>query len=554
MIKNPILPGFNPDPCICRKGDDFYIAVSSFEWFPGIPIYHSGDMKHWELYTHALQNPDDPDLKKLPSAKGVWAPCLTYCETEDLFYVIYGVMNSMNGRYFDVDNYLITARDLRGPWSSPVYLHSAGFDASIFHDNDGRKYIVSLEWETRSSYEKPGPISIVEYDPVKKEIVGIPKPLWRGGTDRGCIEAPHLTRHGDYYYLMCAEGGTGYYHSVTMARSKYVCGPYEPDPENPILTSNPANVNERADWDHLKPRYYNPCSQLQKSGHGSYVDLPNGETWMVHLTARPFVPELRCTLGRETAVQRMAWTQDGWLRLKSGGNEAQEYVAESTLPDMPSHSLQTHDDFNEDSLMPGYYAPRIDPKSFTDLKTRPGWIRLRGQESACSLNKVSLLARKLTSIKALATTKLEFLPLSYHHTAGLTLYYDNMNFAYLHKYYSETLGHSALAVMYVENGIKHEYMESRTAVNDDTPVWMRLEISGRKTQFYWSENGTDFEKIGPVLDTSKFSDEYSQYGEFTGSFVGITCWDTMMHRHTADFDFFEYKSDESEAADTLFKE
>lgn len=274
MIQNPILPGFHPDPCICRKGDDFYIAVSSFEWFPGIPIYHSKDMKHWELYSHALQNDENPDLKKLPSAKGIWAPCLTYCEAEDLFYVVYGVMNSMNARYFDVDNFLITAKDPKDPWSEPVYLHSTGFDASLFHDDDGRKYLVALDWETREAYEKPDPINIVEYDPVKKEIIGMPKPFWRGGTDRGCIEAPHLTKHGDYYYIMCAEGGTGYYHSVTMGRSKNIWGPYEPDPCNPILTSSPENHNERADWDHLKPRYYNPDSKLQKCGHASYVNLP----------------------------------------------------------------------------------------------------------------------------------------------------------------------------------------------------------------------------------------------------------------------------------------
>ena len=306
MIQNPILPGFHADPCICRKGNDFYIAVSSFEWFPGIPIYHSRDMKSWELYSHALQNDREPDLRKLPSAKGIWAPCLTYCEADELFYVVYGVMNSMNARYFDVDNYLITAKDPKGPWSEPVYLHSTGFDASMFHDDDGKKYIVALDWETRTAYEKPGPINIVEYDPEKKTIVGMPKAFWRGGTDRGCIEAPHLTKRGDYYYIMCAEGGTGYYHSVTVGRSKNIWGPYEPDPCNPILTSSPGDFNERSDWDHLKPRYYNPDSVLQKSGHASYVDLSNGETWMVHLTARPFVPELRCTLGRETAIQRIS--------------------------------------------------------------------------------------------------------------------------------------------------------------------------------------------------------------------------------------------------------
>ena len=144
MIQNPVFKGFNPDPSICRRGDDYYVAVSSFEWFPGLPVYHSRDLKHWQLLTHVLTDDNNPDLKKLPSAKGIWAPSLTWCEEEKLFYVIYGVMNSMNSRYFDVDNYLITASEITGPWNEPVYLHSAGFDASILHDTDGKKWIVSL--------------------------------------------------------------------------------------------------------------------------------------------------------------------------------------------------------------------------------------------------------------------------------------------------------------------------------------------------------------------------------------------------------------------------
>lgn len=191
MLRNPILKGFNPNPCICKKGDDYYIAVSTFEWFPGIPIYHSKDMKHWELYTHVLTDDSNHDLKKLPSRQKIWAPCLTYCEEEDLFYVVYGVMNSMNARYFDVDNFVITAKNIEGPWSEPVYLHSSGFDASILHDDDGRKYIVSLDWETREGYEKPGVIAISEYDPVKKRSSAIQKgsgkAVQTAGCDRGSL-------------------------------------------------------------------------------------------------------------------------------------------------------------------------------------------------------------------------------------------------------------------------------------------------------------------------------------------------------------------------------
>lgn len=542
MIKNPIFKGFNPDPCICRKGDDYYIAVSTFEWMPGIPIYHSKDMKNWELYTHVLTD-EQVDLKKLPSAKGIWAPCLTYCEEEDLFYVVYGVMNSMNARYFDVDNYLVTAKDIRGPWSEPVYLHSAGFDASILHDDDGRKWIVSLEWETREGYEKPGVICLVEYSPKEKAVVGYPKRIWRGGTDRGCIEAPHLTKRNGYYYIMCAEGGTGYNHCVTMGRSKNVWGPYEGDPKNPIVTSIPGESNERHDPDHLKPKYFNPDSVLQKSGHGSYVETSLGEVYLVHLCSRPFAPELRCTLGRETAIQKMEWTEDGWLRMADGDNLAKEYVEESKLPEYPVPQIPDFDDFDGEELGNWYYAPRIMPQSFADVKARPGYVRIRGQESRTSLNKVSILARKLTSVYATVTTKMEYKPEVYQHSAGLIIYYDNMNYINLRKYYSQTLGGSALSIIQLENGEKTEYLDTRIAV-EDVPIYLRLRIEGRQLWFEWSYDGENYTRIGRTFDTTKFSDEYCKYGEFTGTFVGLTCADRVLHKHYADFDFFSYEADE----------
>ena len=189
-------------------------------------------------------------------------------------------------------------------------------------------------------------ICCVEYDPKTKHVVGYPKRIWRGATDRGCIEAPHLTKRDGWYYIMCAEGGTGYNHAVTMGRSRNVWGPYEPDPIGAVVTSQPEESNERADPDHLKPKYFNPASVLQKSGHGSYVDLPNGETYLVHLTARPFVPELRCTLGRETAIQKMTWTEDGWLRMADGSNLAKLEVEEPGLSDVPMPQIPSHDDFD----------------------------------------------------------------------------------------------------------------------------------------------------------------------------------------------------------------
>lgn len=576
MISNPIFPGFNPDPCACRKGQDYYVAVSTFEWMPGIPVYHSRDLKNWELLTHILTDDEKVNLRRLPSAKGIWAPCLTYCEDDGLFYLVYGIMNSMNARYFDIDNYVITARDIEGPWSEPVYLHSAGFDASMFHDDDGRKWLVSLEWETRDGYEKPGVICLVEYSSEKKAIDGYPKRIWRGGTDRGCIEAPHLTKHNGWYYIMCAEGGTGYNHCVTMGRSRNVWGPYESDPANPILTSAPGVSYERHDPDHLKPKYYNPDSILQKSGHGSYVETTEGEVYLFYHTARPFVPELRCTLGRETAIQKMRWTKDGWLRMDTGENRlsgsdcekvsecmggrsntlrrnqpenlARIETQESSLPEYPMPKIPDFDDFDSGELGNWYYAPRIMPQSFADVNARPGYVRIRGQEARTSLNRVSILARKLTSVYARVTTKMEFEPEVYQHSAGLILYYDNMNYVNLRKYYSETLGSPALSVVQLENGTKTEYNDWRVPAPGGA-VWMRLYVEGRKIWFEWSADGEDYRKIGPEFDTTKFSDEYCKYGEFTGTMVGVTCADRMKHEKYADFDFFEYIADEAKGVE-----
>lgn len=544
MIINPILRGFNPDPSICRRGDEYFVAVSSFEWMPGIPIYRSQDLKNWELYSHVFTDDTMIDLKKLPSAKGLWAPCLTWCEEDGRFYLVYGVMNSMNARYFDVDNFVITAPDVRGPWSAPVYLHSAGFDASMFHDENGRKYVVSLQWETRENYEHPGIISLVEYDPRRKEIVGYPQGIWRGGTDRGCIEAPHITKHAGRYYLMCAEGGTGYNHCVTMARAENISGPYVGDPENPILTSSPGYSYERDDADHLKPKYFNPNSVLQKSGHASYVDLPNGQTYLVHLCSRPFVPELRCTLGRETAIQKMQWTEDGWLRLAAGGNLARLEVPEPDLPACPLPNPPEMDDFDSAVLANFYYAPRISPARFADVQARPGFVRLRGQEALTSLNKVSILARRLTSVFARVATKMEYEPKVPHQNAGLVMYYDNMNHVCLRKYMSETLKGPALLVSHMENGTRTQYLGERIPAPKG-PVWMRLIVEGRESWFEWSADGETYMPIGPHFETSRFSDEYCEYGEFTGTMAGLMCVDRIRHSLCADFDFFEYFADET---------
>jgi len=558
MIQNPIFKGFNPDPSICRRGDDYYVAVSSFEWFPGIPIYHSKDLTHWELRTHALTDDRAVNLRGLPSAKGIWAPCLTWCEDDQLFYVIYGVMNSMHGRYFDVDNYLITAPDITGPWSEPVYLHSSGYDASILHDTDGKKWIVAVDWETRENYN--GGICLVEYSVEQRAIVGYPKRIWSGATGFGA-EGPHLTRSGRYYYLMGAEGGTGYGHCVTMARAENIWGPYENDPNNPILTSVGADDfdkklsdYEQPDFsvlnvkDYLRAECFNPQLLLQKAGHGSYVTTPGGEVYMVHLCGRPLRPELCCPLGRESAIQKMRWTEQGWLRMDAEDNLPKTYVEPPRLPAYPFTPESTTDHFDNTVLRNSYYAPRISPTSFTCLEARPGYVRLRGQESLSSVNQVSLLARKLTAVHATLKTKLDFTPEVFQHSAGLVLYYDNMNYLYLCKYYDEAKGSAALSVIHMDNGFKRED-HSADVLLDSREVYLALSIAGRSISLSWSYQDADYKPVGKTYETWRFSDEYSEHGEFTGCFIGLACVDSLLHRHSADFDFFSYQADETREID-----
>lgn len=534
MIQNPILRGFNPDPCICRKGDDYYIVVSSFEWLPGLPVYHSKDLKNWELYTHILKDESMIDVSRLPSGQGVWAPCISYCEQDDLFYVVYG---SVVPRGTNIDNYLITAKDIKGPWSEPIYLQSSGFDASLFHDDDGRKWVVSLEWERREGYQKPGAICLAEYSHKEKKVIDYPKRIWAGGTTRGWIEGPHIYKHNGKYYIMCAEGGTGFHHCTSMGRADNIFGPYEKDPQNPIITSIITDGTEGiiSKVDNLK--FYNPDILLQKSGHASLVETQDGEYYAVHLCSRPFVPELRCTLGRETAIQKMTWTEDGWLRKKNGYALADEFCEESTLPEVDTREIPEYDDFNDDKIGMFYYAPRHSISTFANVWEKPGYVRIRGQEVLDSFDKVSILARKLTSVHMIITTKMKFKPEVHQHTAGLVLYYDNLNYLYLRKYFSETLGASALSIVHAEKGVIKEFTDTRVKVSDED-IFLRMIIDGNRTYFQWSY-GEEYVHIGGEFDTSKFSDEYC--GEFTGTFIGITCTDGVFRRQYADFDFFEMK-------------
>ena len=249
MIQNPILPGFCPDPSIIRVGNDYYIANSSFEWWPGVKIYHSKDLKHYEQLPSPLNRLSQLNMIGEGDSCGVWAPDISW--NGEYFWLIYTDVKTRTGGLFNTHNYLVKSKDIRGGWSEPVYLNSSGFDPSVFHDTDGKMYIVNMINNFKG-------ILVQEYDPVQECLVGEAKNVFPG-TGRGYTEGPHIYHIGEYYYLLMAEGGTGYDHMVTMARSKSLWGPYEEDPGNPVLTSDMENPDE-----------------LQRCGHADSVCTQNG--------------------------------------------------------------------------------------------------------------------------------------------------------------------------------------------------------------------------------------------------------------------------------------
>jgi xylan 1,4-beta-xylosidase len=423
-----------------------------------------------------------------------------------------------------VHNYVITAKNIKGPWSKPVYLNSSGFDASMFHDDDGKKWLLNELHDHRNYDKRFAGIIIQEYDPKKKKLVGPIKNIFKG-SPLGGTEGPHIYKRNGYYYLMTAEGGTGYNHAVTLARSKNIFGPYEVHPDNPILTSRD------------KPKL-----ELQKAGHASLVETQNGQWYIVHLCGRPIMPQKRCVLGRETAIQKVKWDSDGWLRLEAGSNSPQVNVPAPGLPLHPFEPEPARDDFDSKKLNVHFNTLRVVPdESWLSLTQKPGWLRLYGRESLGSKFRQSLVARRITSLNCMAQTCVEFEPQTYQQAAGLICFYDTQNYYYLKVTHTENV-EKCVTVCYSQN---NEYTEltSQMIPLKQKHCHLRAEISHDKLYLSYSLDGKQWHKIDEAFDITTLSDEFCKEGRFTGAFVGICAQDISGRRAIADFDYFEYRAE-----------
>lgn len=511
-VKNPILPGFNPDPNVLKVEETYYIAVSSFEWLPGVRIYQSNDLVNWEHETDILT--EQVDLRGNPQNGSIWAPQISY--SNGLFYLIYTDVKSTKRPFKDSHNYLITAPSINGPWSKPVYLNSSGFDPSLFHDADGRKWLLNEIWDYRlTTGNKSAGIVMQEFDGENEALIG---PVYKifDGTELAKTEAPHLYRHGDYYYLITAEGGTGSGHAVTVCRSKEITGPYELDPHYPMLTAKDK-----------------PASPLQCSGHGSIVQTSTGHWYMVYLCTRPLQGNA-AILGRETAIQEVYWTEDGWLRLVMGGNGPllETDIITTNMTEQRKHT-DFKDDFN-DALEKEWNTLRIlADEAWCDLKSRNSYLRIHAGESIQSLFEHHLLAVRQKDFHFIAETKLDYTPKTFNQMAGLLLYLNDNNYLYAYLTNDEEAGR-VIRLMKCAEG---EFTLSPVCIKlGDREVKFKVEVNGPVANFYYQTgDSTAWQEIDDAQDVMFLS------GGFTGNFVGIAVHDLDRKANSyADFDYFEY--------------
>lgn len=530
-IQNPILKGFNPDPSILRVGDDYYVATSTFEWYPGVQIHHSRDLKHWRLLTRPLNRASQLDMRGDPDSCGIWAPCLSH--DGEQFYLIYtdvkrygrtSVGGAAGASLRDFHNYLVTAKTIDGEWSDPVYINSSGFDPSLFHDDDGRKWFVNMLWDHRPGNNRFAGIVAQEYSPKEKKLIGERVNIFKG-TSLGLTEAPHLYKRDGLYYLLTAEGGTAWNHAVTMARSSNLLGPYELHPDKYIISAR-----------------NRPDAPLQRAGHADLAETQDGETYMVYLCGRPLKNRGRCTLGRETAIQKMRW-RDGWLYTEGEAGLPQITTPAPRLTPHAFSRAPERDDFDAPDLAIDFQwlrTPRA--QDVFSLTARPGHLRIYGRESIGSLFTQGLVARRQQSHCYSAETLMDFEPAHYQQAAGLVCYYGGNKFHYLHVSHDETLGKHIRVMSALPDAPMGDAFTPPIVIPAG-PVGLRVEVDDERLWFAYRQAGGAWQRLPQTFDASILSDEAQMPGtpNFTGAFVGMACQDMAGTATPADFDWFCYR-------------
>ena len=515
-IKNPLLPGFYPDPSIVRVGDDFYMVTSSFSFFPGVPIFHSRDLAHWEQIGHVLDRPSQLPLGADWISGGIFAPTLRF--HDGVFYMITTNVDHCG-------NFIVTAEYPAGPWSEPHWIEGAvGIDPSLFWDDDGKAYYTG----TGTGDMRHNHIWISEIDLQEFRLVGEKKDIWGGSQVLAwCPEAPHLYKKDGWYYLMVAEGGTFINHSVQMARCRTINGDYEICPRNPIIS-------------HRHMPILNPISV---TGHADITDTQNGEWWMVLLAVRPYAGG-HYNLGRETFMVPMVWAEDGWPMID---NETGLVNEEERLPNLPRciyPPMPETDNFESSTLQMQWNTIHPPLDMFYSLTERPGYLRLNLRpevmEEICT---PSFVGRRQRHKEFLAKTAMEFIPSTPLEEAGIALVQDD-RFHYLMTV-RESNGKRVLQLWKTEKGLRTLVKETvlKTGEGDKTSrIYLSVQGHTDGYTFYYGYDEQEMLPFVSYMDGSLLSSVVNE--GFTGAYIGMYASSnhTVSENH-ADFDWFSYQGE-----------
>lgn len=510
-FQNPILPGFYPDPSICRVGEDYYLVTSSFAYFPGVPIFHSRDLVNWEQIGHVLDRPSQLPLDGQRITRGIFAPTIRF--HNGVFYMI--TTNVGEG-----GNFVVTATDPAGPWSDPYYLDAPGIDPSLFFDDNGKVYYHGTRPAPEGEkYNGNWEVWLQEFDLETMSLVGESIGLWRGAL-RDVIwpEGPHIYKVDGFYYLMISEAGTGHHHAVSIARSEEITGPYVGNPGNPIITHR-----------HLGKEY-----PIVNVGHFDLVETQNGEWWGVGLASRIYGGYYR-NLGRETFLLPVIW-EDGWPIMSPGTGKLEMSYQKPQLPETKTVIQPACDHFNGDRLNFTWNMVRTPKEEFYSLVERPGYLRLKLRpETITDLAVPSFIGRRQQHINFTASTCMEFLPINNHEAAGfILLQSEKYNYQFI---YTKNGDENVIRLIRCSDG-ELEVLKEESV--DASVLYLKVEAFGQNYSFYYGETVTDYKLLMENVDGRILSTDVA--GGFVGTQLGLyASANGKNSENSADFDWLEYQ-------------
>ncbi len=488
---NPVIPGFYSDPSVCRVGDDYYLITSTFEYFPGVPVFHSKDLVNWKQIGHCIDRPS-----QLPDGLNIFAATIRY--HQGVFYMI--TTNVGAG-----GNFYVTATNPAGPWSDPIWIKAEGIDPDLFFDEDGKVYVTSSTFV------------LYEIDIKTGKFLSEGRKLWNGTGGR-YAEGPHIYKKDGFYYLMAAEGGTEEAHSETIARSKDIWGPYHSYEANPILTQVKASAQ---------------ANPIQGTGHADIIQAHDESWWIVFHGYRSNGEGIHHILGRETCLAPVVWPGNGWPVVNGDGTINPEMTC-PTLPLKPFDPVPARIDFDFQKMPLEWNYLRYPDNSKYSLDARKGYFRLTGAGQTIEDGKSpTFIGRRLQHHYFTASTEVEFDPRKSNEEAGMTLLNNGAHFDLLIK---QSKG-KRVAVCRLRFG--NVVYESPEAILKPGPV--KLIIKGERSRFIFgvSQGNEPMKKLQTI--NSKFLSSET-VGWFTGVYVGLyATGNGKVSTSPADYNWFEYE-------------